>query len=115
MGGGGMGEVGGSDTGGEHFRGRLRELFQEKFGNAGRGMMPAGYPFPYWRPYQVEVQQRGGWTVYSSSRTDYSPLPYGLSGFITRPQRRHDTMTLQAKEGGAFDTAEYGSIPQPPR
>jgi len=106
-------QIGDSHTAGDHFSGRLRELFQEKFGNAGRGMMPAGYPFPYWRPYQVEVQQRGGWTVYSSNRTDYAQLPYGLSGFITRSQRRDDTMTLQTKDGGAFDTVDIDFFRQP--
>ena len=87
-------QIGDSHTAGDHFSGRLRDLFQEKFGNAGRGMMPAGYPFPYWRPYQVEVQQRGSWTVLSSNRTNYPQLPYGLSGYITRSQRRDDTMNL---------------------
>ena len=106
-------QIGDSHTAGDHFSGRLRELFQEKFGNAGRGMMPAGYPFPYWRPYQVEVQQRGGWTVLSSNRTDYPQLPYGLSGFITRSQRRDDTMTLLAKPEAAFDTLDIDFFRQP--
>ena len=106
-------QIGDSHTAGDHFSGRLRDLFQEKFGNAGRGMMPAGYPFPYWRPYQVEVAQKGGWTVLSSNRTDYPQVPYGLSGFITRSQRRDDTMTLQAKEGGAFDTVDIDFFRQP--
>src|SRR5262249_12280978 len=99
-------QIGDSHTAGDHFSGRLRDLFQEKFSNAGRGMMPAGYPFPYWRPYQVEVAQKGSWTVLSSNRTDYPQVPYGLSGFITRSQRRDDTMTLQAKSDSAFDTVD---------
>src|SRR6516162_2875045 len=70
-------QIGNSHTATDHFSGRLRDLFQEKFGNAGRGMMPAGYPFPYWRPYQVEVAQKGSWTVLSSNRTDYPQVPYG--------------------------------------
>jgi len=106
-------QIGDSHTAGDHFSGRLRDLFQEKFGNAGRGMMPAGYPFPYWRPYQVEVAQKGGWTVLSSNRTDYPQVPYGLSGFITRSQRRDDTMTLQAKEGNAFDAVDIDFFRQP--
>jgi hypothetical protein len=76
-------------------------------------MMPAGYPFPYWRPYQVEVEQKGGWTVLSSNRTDYPQLPYGLSGFVTRSQRRDDTMTLQAKPEAAFDTVDIDFFRQP--
>jgi lysophospholipase L1-like esterase len=106
-------QIGDSHTAGEHFSGRLRDLFQEKFGNAGRGMMPAGYPFPYWRPYQVEVQQRGSWTVLSSNRTNYPQLPYGLAGYITRSQRRDDTMTLQANPDAAFDTVDIDFFRQP--
>jgi hypothetical protein len=106
-------QIGDSHTAGDHFSGRLRDLFQEKFGNAGRGMMPAGYPFPYWRPYQVEVAQKGGWTVLSSNRTDYPQVPYGLSGFITRSQRRDDTMTLQANSDAAFDTVDIDFFRQP--
>ncbi len=44
-------QIGDSHTAGDHFSGRLRELFQGQFGNAGRGMLPPGSPFPYWRPY----------------------------------------------------------------
>jgi lysophospholipase L1-like esterase len=106
-------QIGDSHTAGDHFSGRLRELFQEKFGNAGRGMMPAGYPFPYWRPYQVEVQQKGSWTVLSSNRTNYPQVPYGLSGFITRSQRRDDTMSLQAKPDATFDTVDIDFFRQP--
>ena len=106
-------QIGDSHTAGDHFSGRLRDLLQEKFGNAGRGMMPAGYPFPYWRPYQVEVAQRGSWTVLSSNKTDYPKLPYGVSGFITRSQRRDDTMTLQAKPDATFDTVDIDFFRQP--
>jgi lysophospholipase L1-like esterase len=103
--------IGDSHTAGEHFSGRLRELFQERFGNAGRGMMPPGYPFPYWRPYQVEVAQKGGWTVLSSNRVGYPQVPYGLSGFITQSRRRDDTMTLSADS--AFDSLDIDFFRQP--
>ncbi len=102
--------IGDSHTAGEHFSGRLRELFQDRFGNAGRGMMPPGYPFPYWRPYQVEVGQKGAWTVLSSNKVDYPQLPFGLSGFITRSRRRDDTMTLTADS--QFDSVDIGFFRQ---
>ena len=35
-------QIGDSHTAADHFSGRLRELFQASFGNAGRGMLPPG-------------------------------------------------------------------------
>jgi lysophospholipase L1-like esterase len=103
--------IGDSHTAGEHFSGRLRQLFQERFGNGGRGMLPPGYPFPYWRPYQVEVAQKGGWTVLSSNGVHYPQVPYGLSGFITQSRRRDDTMTMNADS--PFDSVDIGFFRQP--
>src|SRR5205814_10109212 len=40
-------------------------------------------------------------------------LPYGRPGFIPRSQRRDDTMSLQAKEGGSFDTVDIDFFRQP--
>jgi lysophospholipase L1-like esterase len=97
-------QIGDSHTAGDHFSGRLRELLQERFGNGGRGMMPPGYPFPYWRPYQVEVSQKGGWNVLSSNNTNYPQVPFGISGFITQSRRAGDSMNLAADSG--FDSAD---------
>jgi lysophospholipase L1-like esterase len=106
-------QIGDSHTAGDAFSGHLRDLLQGKFGNAGRGMLPPGSPFPYWRPYQVEVLQRGGWTVFSSNRTDYRQLPYGLSGVIVRSQRGGDTLSLIAKPNALFDTVDLDYFRQP--
>lgn len=106
-------QFGDSHTAADHFSGRLRDLFQERFGNAGRGMMPPGYPFPYWRPYQVEVKQTGGWQVISSNRPGYAQVPYGVSGFIVRSTKGGDVMTLQAKPEAAFDSVGVDFFRQP--
>jgi len=104
-------QIGDSHTAGDHFSGRLRELFQDRFGNAGRGMLPPGSPFPYWRPYQVHVVQQGPWEVLSSNRTNYPQVPYGLSGFVLRSRGKNSVIRLTAD--ATFDVAEVSFFQQP--
>jgi len=106
-------QFGDSHTAADHFSSRLRELFQERFGDAGRGMMPPGYPFPYWRPYLVEVKQSADWQVLSSNRPAYAQLPYGIAGFIVKSTRGGSTMTLQAKPEARFDSVGVDFFRQP--
>jgi hypothetical protein len=104
-------QIGDSHTAGDRFSGRLRELFQGRFGNAGRGMLPPGAPFPYWRPAQVHVEQKGRWEVLSSNRRDYPQVPYGLSGFVLRSGAAGAVIALEADT--PFDTAEVTFFRQP--
>jgi len=76
-------------------------------------MLPPGSPFPYWRPYQVEVVQRGNWEILSSNRTDYPNVPFGMSGFIIRSHDRNSTIRLTANADGTFDTVDVGFFHQP--
>lgn len=102
-------QIGDSHTEAEHFSGRLRALFQGRFGNAGRGMLAPGAPVDYWRPYQVRAQQTGKWQVFTSNKTDHASLPFGLSGFIVRGATPADSMTLAAADDApSFDTVEIG-------
>jgi lysophospholipase L1-like esterase len=104
-------QIGDSHTAGDHFSGRLRELFQGQFGNAGRGMLPPGSPFPYWRPYQVHVTQKGRWEVLSSNKRNYAQVPYGLSGFVLRSRAAGASIALEADS--AFDTADVTFFRRP--
>jgi lysophospholipase L1-like esterase len=104
-------QIGDSHTAGDHFSGRLREMLQARFGNGGRGMLPPGSPFPYWRPQQVQVRQQGSWEVISSNRTDYQQIPYGLSGFDLRSKGNGGSLTLRAE--GAFDSVDVSFFRQP--
>ena len=110
-------QIGDSHTATDHLSGRLRELFQRQFGDAGRGLMPPGYPFPYWRPYQVRVQQSGSWQVVSSNHNGAEGT-FGLSGFVTRGSKHTDSMSLvaedaNARDGGSFDMAEIHYFKRP--
>jgi lysophospholipase L1-like esterase len=107
-------QIGDSHTEAEHFSGRLRMRFQERFGNAGRGMLAPGAPVAYWRPYQARAQQAGKWQVYTSNKSDHAALPFGLSGFVVRGADAADVMTLTARDEGAeFDTVEIGYYRKP--
>jgi lysophospholipase L1-like esterase len=52
-------QIGDSHTANDSFSGRLRELFQRRFGAGGRGVLPAGIPYPYFRPAGVQVSATG--------------------------------------------------------
>jgi lysophospholipase L1-like esterase len=107
-------QIGDSHTEAEHFSGRLRALFQARFGDAGRGMLPPGSPFPYWRPTQVRVQQTGKWQVFTSNKSDHAPLLFGLSGFVIRGTNPADVITLAAADDSRpFDSVEIGYYRKP--
>jgi lysophospholipase L1-like esterase len=107
-------QIGDSHTQGGHFSGRLRALFQARFGNGGRGMLPPGSPYDFWRPYQVQARQTGTWEVFSSNKKDYTPLPYGLSGFMIRSGDPAAAIALEAGEDSTpFAVVEVGFYKQP--
>jgi hypothetical protein len=107
-------QIGDSHTQGGHFSGRLRALFQARFGNGGRGLLPPGSPYDFWRPYQVQARQTGAWEVFSSNKKDYSPLPYGLSGFVIRSGDPAAAIVLETGEDGTpFAVVEVGFYKKP--
>src|SRR5580704_618750 len=69
-------QLGDSHTANDSLSGRLRDRFQARFGDAGRGWLPAGIPFKYYRPHQVSVSETG-WRHIKPS--DHQPgLAFGL-------------------------------------
>src|SRR6185312_12632622 len=104
-------QIGDSHTASDHFSGRLRDLFQQQFGNGGRGLMAAGVPYAYYRPYQVSVSQSGGWTVWNSFRGDQGP--FGVTGYTLHTTNANEQMSLEAGADGPFDEVEIDYLRQP--
>ncbi len=103
-------QIGDSHTASDVFSGRLRELFQARFGDAGRGLLPPGIPHRYYRPARVEVAMQG-WTTIPSADIHASG-PFGLAGL-----RQHTDgpaiMTLSGTAAGEPGTVEVEFLRQP--
>ncbi len=104
-------QLGDSHTAGDVFTGRLRQRFQDRFGAAGRGMLPPGSPFPYFRPGLVEVSQTAGWQVANSFSAGGGL--FGLSGFRVRATSPSDVLTLESQESAGFDMVALEVVRQP--
>lgn len=90
-------QIGDSHTANDRMSGEIRRLFQERFGIAGRGTLPPGEPFEYFRPSQVKVTQEGEWQVTNSFASDATG-PFGFSGFRLQASNKSARLTLLATE-----------------
>lgn len=104
--------LGDSHTAGDDFTGQLRTLLQARFGDAGRGFLPAGVPFKYYEPRGVEVVQSDGWEGFSSLSRKTLGL-YGLAGYRVETRKADQSMTLTAVTGFGFDRAALTLLRQP--
>jgi lysophospholipase L1-like esterase len=102
--------LGDSHIAADNFSGDLRALFQARFGDAGRGMMMPGFPFPYYRARGVSFERKGAWKAANSFNND--PGSYGLSGVRLSAREKGARLTLTSKEG-AFEWAEVAFLTQP--
>ena len=69
-------QIGDSHTANDAFSGRMRELMQARFGDGGRGLLPPGIPYRYYKPATVTVTADGWQTL----RGGVDPGPFGLAG-----------------------------------
>ncbi|MDH3582566.1 MAG: hypothetical protein OEM91_18330, partial [Hyphomicrobiales bacterium] len=58
--------LGDSHIASDRFTGDLRDMFQTRFGDAGRGLMMPGYPFAYYRARGVRFAKTGKWSSANS-------------------------------------------------
>lgn len=91
--------LGDSHIAADRFSGDLRALFQQRFGDAGRGMMMPGYPFPYYQARGVSFAKIGKWTSANSFKGDDGP--YGLSGVRLSAQSKDASLSLKMRDGVA--------------
>ncbi len=102
--------LGDSHIAADNFSGDLRALFQARFGDAGRGMMMPGFPFPYYKARGVSFERKGKWKAANSFRND--PGAYGLSGVSLNAREEGARLSLTSQEG-AFEWAEVSFLTQP--
>jgi hypothetical protein len=80
--------LGDSHIAADRFSGDMREQFQSRFGNAGRGMVMPGL----YMTRGVKFDQGGNWLAALS--TGGSPGPYGLTGVKVSARSREDWLRL---------------------
>jgi lysophospholipase L1-like esterase len=105
-------QLGDSHTAGDYFTGELRALFQQRFGNAGRGTMAAGLPYKGVRQLEVHIAQTGRWT-YHNSFAHPEEGPYGISAFSAESRSAGAALTLEAVDPEGFDRVEVELLRQP--
>ena len=76
-------QIGDSHTANDSLSGRMRERLQGRFGAAGRGWLPAGIPFKYYRPHLVEVHETGWQHV---KPTDPAGVAVGLDAIAAESE-----------------------------
>ena len=102
--------LGDSHIAADRFSGDLRAHFQRRFGDAGRGMMMPGYPFPYYQARGISFAKKGKWSAANSFKGDSGP--YGLSGVRLTARAKSASLSLKIREGAA-EWAEVTFVRQP--
>jgi lysophospholipase L1-like esterase len=103
-------QIGDSHTANDGFSGRMRELFQARFGDGGRGMLPPGIPFRLYKPAQVEVTAYG-WKTIGSLR-EANPGPFGIAG-VRQHADGAAVMTLRSTTPAGLGNVEIEVWGQP--
>jgi lysophospholipase L1-like esterase len=103
-------QIGDSHTANDSFSGRMRERLQGRFGNAGRGWLPAGIPFKYYRPRLVSVGENGWQHVKPS---DHAPVALGLDAIAAVSQPPNAGMTIESTDPDGFDRFAVEFVTEP--
>jgi lysophospholipase L1-like esterase len=103
-------QIGDSHTAGDYLSGRLRERLQARFGASGRGWLPSGIPYKWYRPELVTVTE-SGWQHFGSS--DAAQQPMGTDLTIARSTAVGARMTLTSTEEAGFNRFALELLTQP--
>jgi lysophospholipase L1-like esterase len=103
-------QIGDSHTANDGFSGRMRELMQARFGDAGRGLLPPAIPFRYYRPDGVHVTA-SGWQLISSFDARAAG-PFGITGLRQHSAGRA-AMTVEVQRPGDLGLTTLEFLAQP--
>ncbi len=103
-------QIGDSHTANDSLSGRMRQRFQARFGAAGRGWLPAGVPYKYYRPQLVSVFE-SGWTHVKPN--DHPGVALGLDAVAAESEPRDAVMTIASTEPAGFDRFAIEYLTQP--
>jgi lysophospholipase L1-like esterase len=95
-------QIGDSHTAGDFLSGQMRKLFQDRFGGAGRGFVPPGFPDKYYKPDLLDVTESKGWQRLRSMDPN-STEKFGLAGVTQRASGPRQTMSMSSIEDQGFD------------
>jgi len=86
----------------------IRRQLQERFGDAGRGLMMPGFPFEYYRAEGVSFEKTGDWQVSNSLNQDGV---YGITGVSMTASSPDARLSVNAEE--PFDRAVVSFLAGP--
>lgn len=108
-------QIGDSHTAGDAITGAWRDLLQQKYGSAGRGVLAPGRPFAGYITHGVTVTMSPGWKISSDFGATWSmpSPPLGLSAFTLTSFTDGAAMALLADPNEAFDRFTVCAIMRP--
>jgi lysophospholipase L1-like esterase len=101
--------LGDSHIASDRITGEVRRLLQARFGDAGRGLMMPGFPFPYYKAPGFTFEKSGKWAV-ANSLTDDGV--YGVSG-VSLTASSADASLKLISTTGPFASAEVSLLAAP--
>jgi hypothetical protein len=104
-------QIGDSHTANDAFSGRMREVLQARFGAAGRGWLPIGIPFKYFKPRLVSVTE-AGWR-HLGPADGAAGEAIGVDATVAVSDRHDAQMTLVSDEAEGFDQLAIEFLTQP--
>jgi len=108
-------QIGDSHTAGDAITSAWRDLLQQKYGSAGRGVLAPGRPYDGYITHGVTVTMSPGWKISSDFGATWSmpSPPLGLSAFTLTSQAEGASMALLADPQEAFDRFTVCAIVKP--
>jgi len=108
-------QIGDSHTAGDAITSAWRDLLQQKYGSAGRGVLAPGRPFDGYITHGITVTMSPGWKIASDFGSGWSmpSPPLGLSAFTLTSQTDGASMALLADPNEAFDRFVVCAIVKP--